>query len=70
MKTFRQLEDGKVEVTETKSEEVTYTHTKEELLAQREAIEAHRLRDNEARDAELAEVDELLAGIEGLDKLK
>lgn len=61
MKTYTKTEDGRLQISEEKSEVVETTFTYDYLIKQREAIEAHKARDIEARDAELAEIDELIA---------
>ena len=57
----KKISDNEIKVSkvETISKENTFTY--EYLISQKEAIQAMKDRDNEARDKELAEIDNLLA---------
>lgn len=60
MKTYSKTEDGQLIVTEEKEETIENTFKYDYLIEQREAILAHKERDNTARDLEIAEIDELI----------
>lgn len=59
MKTTK-LNDNEIEVTKTENKEVKHVFSYEYLINQRKSIQEQKDRDNEKRDAELAEIDALL----------
>jgi len=63
----RKISDTTIEIEKVVPQVVeTVKYEYSALIAQREAILEHKRRDNETRDAEIAEVDDLIARCESL----
>lgn len=57
---FEKTEEGQLRVIKTVTEETEFHYNIDDLLKQRDQIEAMRIRDNAQRDKELKEVDALI----------
>ena len=62
----KKTDEGKLEVTKTETTVQTMVYDYDYLLGQRISIQAQKDRDNAQRDAELAEVNNLIAECEKL----